>query len=131
MTIKIFAGGCRSITDTGQVEDRYCNECPEQNVCDLEPRAPELARIFSDEWVKMQDRLPSKTSSVLYLENSDEKPSGILHYGYYNWRQKRFIEQGSEEATPQDVVIAWMRIPEVPAGIHEELRRKQAHAYMD
>lgn len=127
MAIRIFAGGSRSATDTGQVEDWYGNEGPEQNECDQE-----LARTFSDQWVKLRDRLPSETLAVLCLAaNSDGLPSGTVRYGHYSRRRKAFIEQGGGEAIPHDLVIAWMRIPKVPADIQEELRRKQAYAYLD
>lgn len=131
MTIRIFAGGCRSTTETGRVEDRYCNECPQQTTCDLAPCARELARILANRWVKVRDGLPLKTSVVLYLKSSDGELSGTTHYGHYNWHQKTFNEQDSGKATPHDLVIAWLLIPEVSADIHEELRRKLAHACLD
>jgi hypothetical protein len=126
MAIMIFAGGCRSTTATGKVEDKHCNECPNDTACDLAPSARELARIIASQWVKTRDRLPPKATPILYREYSAEEPSGTLHYGYYDRRRRTFIDQGSDEAAPKDLVIAWMPIPEVPAEIHREGRSMQS-----
>ena len=131
MTIRIFAGGCRSTIETGQVEDRYCNECSQQPTCDWAPYAQELTRILATQWVKVQDGLPLKTAPVLYLENADGERSDTLHYGYYNWRQQTFIEQGSGKTTYPDVVSEWLLIPKVLADMLGEIRRKPAHTYLD
>ena len=125
MTIRIFAGGCRSTTDTGKVEERYCNECPEQTACDLEPRARELARIIASQWVKTRDVLPLKAAGVLYLEYPSAESSGTVHYGYYDRRRRKFIAQENGEATPKGLVIAWMPVPEVPVEIHKESQSLQ------
>ena len=126
MAIRILAGGCRSTTDTGKVEERYCNECPEQGACDLEPRARELARILASQWVKTCDILPPKAAGVLYLEYPSAESSGTVHYGYYDERRCKFIEQGSAEATPKNFVIAWMPVPAVLVEIYQEGRSLQA-----
>jgi hypothetical protein len=120
MAIRIFAGGCRSTADTGKVEERYCNECPEQTACDLEPRARELARMIASHWVKTRDVLPPKGAGVLYLEYPSVEPSGTVHYGYYDQRRRKFIEQESGEATLKDLVIAWMLVPKVPVETYKE-----------
>ena len=125
MAIRIFAGGCRSTTEIGKVEERYCNECPEQTACDLEPRAKELARIIASQWVKTCDVLPPKAAGVLYLEYPSAESSGTLHYGYYDQRRRKFVEQGSAEATSKNSVIAWMPVPEVPVEIYKESRALQ------
>ena len=126
MTIMILAGGCRRTTDTGQEEEKYCHECPEQNSCDLEPRARELARIISSQWVKTHDRPPPQAALILYLEYPSAEPSGTVRCGSYDGRRRKFIEQESGEATPKNLVIAWMPVPEVPVEIYKEGRSLQA-----
>ena len=125
MPIMIFAGGCRRTTDTGQEEEKDCHECPEQNSCDLEPRARELARIISSQWVKTHDRPPPEAAPILYLEYPSAELSGTVHYGSYDGRRRKFIEQESGEATPKNLVIAWMPIPKVSTEIYEEGRFMQ------
>lgn len=79
-------------------------------------------RIISSQWVKTRSGLPSKATAILYLEYSFEPPSSIVRYGHYDWQRRQFIEQGSGEETPKDLVIAWMSVPELPAEIREEHR---------
>jgi len=122
MSLMILAGGCRRTTDTGQVEEKYCKECPEQTACDLEPRARELARMVSSQWVKTRDRPPPQAVPLLYLEYPSAEPSGTVHCGAYDGRRRQFIEQQSGEAVPKDAVIAWLPIPTVPTEIYEEDR---------
>ena len=122
MPITILAGGCRRTTATGQVEEKSCQACPEQNTCDLEPRARELARMISNQWVKSHERPPPTETPILYLEYPSAEPSGTVHCGFYNRRRRKFIEQGSAEAIPKDRVIAWMPIPQVPLEIYEKGR---------
>jgi hypothetical protein len=134
VAIEIFAGGCRLTTDTGKIEERYCNECPEQTACDLEPRARELARIIANQWVNARDALPSKAVGVLYLESSSAESSRTVHYGYYDQRQRQFIEQGSAKVIPENLVIAWMPVLEVPVEIYKKgraLKIKQGEFCID
>ena len=131
MTIRIFAVGRRSTPETDPVGGWYYNECLLPSTCDWAPYTQALARILATQWVKVQDGLPPKTAPVLYLENADGERSGIMHYGYYNWHQQTFIEQGSGKTTPPDVVSAWLLIPKVLADMLGEVRRKPAHAYLD
>ena len=126
MPIMILASSYRRTTDIGQEEEKDYHECPEQNSCDLEPRARELARIISSQWVKTHDRPPPQAAPILYLEYPSAEPSGIVHYGSYDDRRRKFIEQESGEATPKNLVIAWMPIPKVPTEIYEESRFMQS-----
>jgi len=119
MAMMIFAGGCRSTTATGKVKDRYCNACPNDTGCELKPRARELARIIAGQWLKTRDGLPPQATPILYRAYSAEDPSGTIHCGQYDRRRRLFIEQGSGAPTPQDLVIAWMPIPKVPAELYQ------------
>ena len=107
-------------------KNKDCPEGPEQNSCDLEPRARELARIISSQWVKTHDRPPPQAALILYLEYPSAEPSGTVHCGSYDGRRRKFIEQESGEATPKNLVIAWMPIPKVPTEIYDEGRFMQS-----
>lgn len=125
MAIQILADGCRSTTANGEVVDKYCDQCPQENGCDLAPRARRLARSTIGHWVDTRDRLPPTLAPLLYVTCATEAVSGSLHLGRYNRRRRSFIDQGSSEATPQGGVAAWLLIPEIPAAIQAATRLGQ------
>jgi hypothetical protein len=118
MGLTILAGGCRYMTDTGKIEEKRCDSCAARGVCEMEPRARELAAILSNQWVRTDAALPPKTALILYLEYPSQVPSGTVRCGYYDSRRQQYIEQGSGKTLPANRVIAWMSLPEVPSEIY-------------
>jgi hypothetical protein len=122
MGLTILAGGCRYMTDTGKIEEKYCDQCPVQGSCEIEPHAREIAAILSRQWVRTDFVLPPKARLVLYLEYPSNVPSGTVYCGYYDRRRHQYIEQGSGKTLPAERIIAWMGLPEVPKEIYPAQR---------
>jgi hypothetical protein len=129
MAIKIFAAGCRHMTDTNGVEVRHCDQRFAQNACELEPRVRELTELIRSQWTQTSAVRPPQEVAVLYLEYPSAKPFGTVHYGHYVAHQRQFIEQGSGEVLPEELVMAWMPIPAPPAGIYDEPRFRKPYSY--
>jgi hypothetical protein len=119
MGIKIIAGGCRTVAENGEFEERHCNTCFSRTTCDLEPRARELSALFSSQWVKREDMLPLELHPILYLTCSSESPAGALHLGHYDSVRQCFIEQNSGALMPEQQVLAWMAIPNLPIEMQD------------
>jgi hypothetical protein len=118
----IFAGGCRSKTDIGHIEEKHCNECQAYELCELEPRARQMAKIVSEQWVRTSDMAPSRTTPLLYLEYPSFEPNGTLHLGHFDRQRRRFVEQGTGETLSEHAVIAWMPVPPAPVPVQREVR---------
>lgn len=122
MGITIIAGGCRSTSDDGLIQDNQCNTCASQTTCEFEPRARELAALFSSQWISVDEGLPPEGNFVLYLEYPSETPRGTLHLGYYDRNKKRFIGQADATSLVKKQVLAWMPVPEVPFEFYARYR---------
>jgi hypothetical protein len=126
MGITIFAGGCRQTTQDGKSEEKNCNKCAEQGLCELEPRARKLAQIITAPWISTVDRSPAEATAVLYLEYpSEETPLGKIRYGHYEKTRKRYVEQASGSSLFEKYVIAWMPVPAIPNAIYENYAFRQ------
>jgi hypothetical protein len=119
MAIMIFANGCRRAMDPGTINVKRCDECVAQPTCGLEPQARELNAFTAGQWIKTGARLPPQSIAVLYVECSPAH-TGNIHYGYYDYGQQQFIEQGSNHALPKERVMAWLLVPVPPVEIYEE-----------
>jgi hypothetical protein len=122
MGLTILAGGCRYVADTGKAEETRCNECPERGACLTEPGVQELATVFSKQWVATDSTTPPGATPILYLVYSSRSSSGTVHYGHYDTRRRRYIEQGSGNAFCALQVIAWMSLPKVPPEVYSQSR---------
>ena len=122
MSLMIFAGGCRYTTEDGKTKTRQCKECFSRGACELEPQARVLAETLSSQWVSTTESLPPGGAAILYLEYPSELRTGTVHVGYYDGDDGSYIEQTSGASLPEKVVIAWMPLPEVPAGLYKNRR---------
>ena len=122
MGLMIFAGGCRSPGGDGKTKTKQCKECYAFGACELEPQAQALAETLSNQWINTTESLPSGGAAILYLEYPSELRTGTIHVGYYESDEGSYIEQSSGASLPEKAVIAWMPLPEVPAGIYKNRR---------
>lgn len=120
MGITIFAGGCRYTTETGEIAEKRCDECFSHGTCDLEPRARELGRLISNQWLSTADLPPPEDTAILYLEYPSAEPAGTIRLGDYDGLSGQYREQGSGERLPDSAVVAWMLVPPVPTEIFRE-----------
>ena len=130
MALTIFAGGCRYTTDDGKTKTKHCNECFSQGTCEMEPHARKLAEIISSQWVSTEDLPPPEETAILYLEYPSATPENAVHLGYYEADEGRYLELATAEALPEQAVIAWMTLPEVPEEIYKNrrfARRQPSH----
>ena len=121
--ITIFPTDRRYISDSGTIpEDKPYPVSPTPSG-DHEREmysASVLADILSHQWVRTDMALPPVATTVLYLGYSSDTAVDTIHCGHYDPRQRAFVEQGSGATLPQEAVIAWMRIPRLPAGIYKD-----------
>ena len=120
MGITIIAGGCRTASEDGKiVEENSCNTCDRQGVCELEPRARQLAELMSEQWVSTGEDLPPDMYPILYLEYPSEAAGGTVHFGYYDGESRVYCEWASKLSLAEESVVAWMLVPEVPERIYK------------
>ena len=119
MGLMIFAGGCRYATDDGKTKTKHCNECISQGTCEMEPRARKLVEIISSQWVSTENLPPPEETAILYLEYPSATPENAVHLGYYEADEGRYLELATGEALPEQAVIAWMTLPDVPEEIYK------------
>lgn len=122
MGITILAGGCRQETDDGKVEEKRCNECFAQESCELAPRARELAQAIIHQWARTDQRKPPEAVPILYLEYPSAEPSGTVHLGHYNNAKRRFQAKAGRKWLPEEAVIAWMAVPQMPERVFDGQR---------
>ncbi len=117
MGLTIFAGGCRYRTDNGKTIAKRCSECHPESICERGRYAQELAAIIANQWVRTNELLPPLGATILYLEYSPGMPARV-YLGYYDESERKYLEQASAASLPENRVIAWMPVPEVPDTLH-------------
>ncbi|MFO1428570.1 MAG: hypothetical protein U1F76_00285 [Candidatus Competibacteraceae bacterium] len=122
MGLMIFAGGCRYPAADGKTTTKQCKECHSFGACELEPQARALSELLSNQWISTAESSPPGGTAILYLEYPSELRTGTIHVGYYESDDRSYIEQSSGASLPDKAVIAWMPLPEVPAGIYKNRR---------
>jgi len=123
MGIMIIPGGCRRIDTNGQSVRQSCETCVRPGVCEMEPRARELAEQISQQWISTREETPPAMEDLLYLERSSMVPSGfIVHHGYYDENNKNYVAWATNHALSAETIIAWMLIPEIPEKIYQSRR---------
>ena len=118
MGLTIFAGGCRYRTDDGRTIAKRCSECHPESICERGRCAQELAALIASQWVRTNELLPPAGATILYLEYPPGTPAGRVHLGFYDEDKRKYLEQASAASLPENHVIAWMPVPEVPGTLH-------------
>jgi len=124
MALTIIADGC-IIDKGGATERRSCYACPQQGVCEQEPRARELSRMLASQWVSVRDNPPATVDTILYVEYLAKHPAGSVCLGRYEPTKKTYIEHGTGRLSPPQQVIAWMPVPHIPDAVYRHCQRLQ------
>jgi len=124
MALTIIADGCLIDKDDA-IEQRSCNTCPQQGSCEQEPHARKLSRMLGNPWVSVRDKTPATAETILYLEYPAKHPAGAVRLGRYEPDKKAYTEHGTGKLAPQQRVIAWMPVPQIPEAVYHHRQRLQ------
>ena len=124
MALTIIADGC-IIDKGGAIERRSRDAWHQQGVCEQEPHAREMSRTLANQWVSVRDKLPVTAETILYLEYPANHPASAVRLGRYEHSKKAYLEHGTGKLAPQQRVIAWMPVPQLPDTVYRHHQRLQ------
>lgn len=118
----IFAGGCRLITDDGKTITKVCNDCylEKASLCERGQQAQNLAAGIANHWVRTDCLPPPSGKTLLYWEHHLGMPVGKIRLGIYDPAKREYIEQASGFSLPENHVVTWMLVPEIPCSMHPD-----------